>query len=314
MPAVVQGVAGGRVRLSLLVGCGAGTFSGVGPTGVEPGAEDGASGGTSDGPAAPDGGPADRPQDAAPPASDGNRADRPGQSDGPSADLEPAPVDAVFTSGNPCPPAGSPCRIMPLGDSITYGYPYMDGGYRLPLFRLIQAAHQSFTFVGSLSNGPATVDGLPFPQQHEGHQGWVIMQIDDLVKTVLPTYRPHIITLMIGTNDIASGFDRPNAPARVAALVDKMSNMLPDSLIVVAQIVPTTGDNANVQSFNAGLRPLIESRAQAGKHVLLVDMYGEFTANPRFRTELMYDGLHPSTAGYSVMANLWYRAISGALH
>ena len=39
-------------------------------------------------------------------------------------------------------------------------------------------------------------------------------------------------------------------------------------------------------------------------------MYAAFTANTNYKTALMNDELHPNNAGYMVMANTWYAAIS----
>ena len=53
---------------------------------------------------------------------------------------------------NPCPPVPMVCKIMPLGDSITWGVGSSGagGGYRVPLFlrSLTLTNNQSITFVG----------------------------------------------------------------------------------------------------------------------------------------------------------------------
>ena len=41
-----------------------------------------------------------------------------------------------------------PVRILPLGDSITYGYP-VPGGYRLPLYQLLTNAGYNVDFTGT---------------------------------------------------------------------------------------------------------------------------------------------------------------------
>ena len=35
---------------------------------------------------------------------------------------------------NPCPSNGDPCKVLPLGDSITFGINY-EGSYRVELFK-----------------------------------------------------------------------------------------------------------------------------------------------------------------------------------
>lgn len=224
-------------------------------------------------------------------------------------------VTATFTSSDggfqPCPTDGTPCKVMPLGDSITHGYPTV-GGYRNELFRLAGVGKKAMTFVGTKTdNGPATVDGRPFPLRHEGWGGYTITGIHNLVQGALTSQRPHVVLLMIGTNDINGRQDLPNAPNRLGLLLDRIITTSPDALVVVARIVPTTDDtlNAAVRTYNDGLAQAVQQRRDAGKHLLLVDMYGPFTANPRFKTELMADRLHPKAEGYAEMARIWYAAI-----
>src|SRR5512141_2681279 len=63
---------------------------------------------------------------------------------------------------DPCPTNGDACKSLPLGASITWGIGY-DGAYRVELFSKAIGAQKKITFTGSLSNGPSTVAGQPFP-------------------------------------------------------------------------------------------------------------------------------------------------------
>jgi hypothetical protein len=131
---------------------------------------------------------------------------------------------------NPCPADGTPCAIMPLGDSITdgVGASAPGGGYRVELFHKAVQAGKAITFVGSATdpNGPTTLDGKPFPRNHEGHPGYTIdtsgtnSGIAPLVDASIATNHPHIVLLMIGTNDINRNIDPANAPTRLGALLD----------------------------------------------------------------------------------------------
>ncbi len=59
-------------------------------------------------------------------------------------------ASAQTTSFAPCPDDGTSCRIMPLGDSITYGVgSSTGGGYRVQLFTDAIQHQQSVIFVGS---------------------------------------------------------------------------------------------------------------------------------------------------------------------
>lgn len=228
------------------------------------------------------------------------------------------------SSYSPCPEDGSPCAILPLGDSITFGEGSSGGGYRVELFRKAVVAGQAITFVGTASpNGPDMVEGEPFPRAHQGHQGYVIDEggfsptasLSLVLDDALPALDPHIVLLMIGTNDVNGNNALGEAPSRLAALVDKIAASEPDALIVVAQLTPTRDStlNARIETYNAGIAPVVEQLATDGKHVLLVDMFTPFVETANYANALLADSLHPNDAGYAVMADVWYGAIGAVL-
>ena len=219
------------------------------------------------------------------------------------------------TSGfQPCPASG-PCKIMPFGDSITQGF-NVAGGYRAPLFHLALAAKHEITFVGSASDySVPTVDGTAFPKNHEGHGGYTIEGnngIAQYVNTSIPSYKPNIITLMIGTNDINGNNNVADAPNRLGKLLDSIFARDPNILVVLAQIVPsrTDGTNNAIKTYNAAMPNLVSTRVAKGQHIVLVDMYAAFTSDANYKQSLLNDNLHPNQTGYNGMADVWYKALS----
>jgi lysophospholipase L1-like esterase len=218
----------------------------------------------------------------------------------------------------PCPASG-PCKIMPFGDSITQGY-NVAGGYRAPLFHLALAAQRDITFVGSASDySVPTVDGMAFPKNHEGHGGYTIEGnngIAQFVATSIPNYQPHIITLMIGTNDINGNNNLSDAPNRLGKLLDSIFMQDANILVILAQIVPTRTDGTNnaVKAYNAAMPNLVSARVAKGQHIVLVDMYGAFTKDANYEQSLLGDNLHPNQSGYEVMADVWFEALNPYLH
>ncbi|WP_437874836.1 SGNH/GDSL hydrolase family protein [Sorangium sp. So ce513] len=204
----------------------------------------------------------------------------------------------------PCPATGA-CKILPLGDSITFGLGF-DGGYRVELFRLAVKDGHEITFTGTQQmNGPAMVEGVPFPRNHEGISGETIQQIANRVPTPALREMPHIVLLHAGTNDM---YRDPNgADSRLGALLDELITEAPDALIVVSSIIPFPGGANAVNTYNATIPGLVEARAKAGAHIVYVDQFAGFP------TSELGDGVHPNQAGYARMARVWYEAISDYL-
>jgi hypothetical protein len=158
--------------------------------------------------------------------------------------------------------------IMPLGDSITDGLT-VAGGYRIKLWASIQNIGAKIDFVGSMSNGPAELGD----KNHEGHSGWQISQIDSNINSWMDTYKPKIVLLHIGTNDINMNTDLANAPNRLSALIDKICAKLPaGGKLYVATLVPLNGQDAKINSYNSVIPGVVQSKVSAGKPVYLVSM------------------------------------------
>jgi len=212
------------------------------------------------------------------------------------------------TAYNPCPTNGDPCKVLPLGDSITEGLQSSHrGGYRVDLFHRTLEAKQHITFVGSRQSGPQMVDGVAFPRNHEGYSGWTIDQIAGTIPSPALNGSPDIVLLMIGTNDMYRT-GAAQAPQRLETLLDRILGASSHALLVVAKIIPLNSSAANVDAYNAAIPALVQKRAAQGKHIVLVD---QFTGFP---TSELADGVHPNDAGYRRMAGVWYAAISNLLH
>jgi lysophospholipase L1-like esterase len=218
---------------------------------------------------------------------------------------------------NPCPTDGSACKLLPFGDSITHGYASSDdAGYRSQLFKLIVAANQKVTFTGSLANGPTQVSGQTFPRSHEGHDGWTIDPgystygaggISSLVPSPAFDGKPHIVLLHIGTND--TGFmDSANMSTRLEALLDKIAQASPSSLIVLAQITPLGYTNSALTAYNAKIPGILQTHAAKGQHIVGVDM-----SKMPVPADIGSDNVHPNDQGYAYMAGIWYAAIKDLL-
>ncbi len=214
-----------------------------------------------------------------------------------SSTRPPAAVATVATA----PPRG--VRVMPLGDSITSGV-RVRGGYRSDLWQLMNASSPGVDFVGSSASGPAELRD----RDHEGHPGWEIAQLDARVRGWLTEYRPDIVLLHIGTNDVLRHHALANAPTRLSALLGHITTTLPSAQVYVATIIPLgrASIDRRARVYNASVTRLVRARAAVDPHVHLVDMHSALG-----RKDLTVDGIHPNKAGYSAMAARWFAALRG---
>jgi lysophospholipase L1-like esterase len=194
--------------------------------------------------------------------------------------------------------------VMPLGDSITDGL-NNTGGYRSDLFQAFTVDGRYVDFVGSQVSGPAQLRD----QDHEGHPGWRIDQLDAAVTGWMTTYQPDVVLLHIGTNDVIQNWALSQAPDRLSTLVDDITAADPRAEVDVATIVPFAdpGQDAAARAYNAAIPGIVAAKAGAGRHVDLVDMHAAIGT-----TDLSPDGVHPSSGGYSKLAARWYARFTGA--
>jgi len=218
------------------------------------------------------------------------------------------PATSPSTTSSPCPPL----RIMPLGDSITWGEHSSTGnGYRQPLLGLLLTTTSvnttspcpfpNITYVGTQASGTMSQPA------NEGWPGYRVAQIATKARASLPVYRPNLVLLMAGTNDVFLNDSLATAPQRLSELIDTCLSLSPDSVVVVAELTPFADAalQAATEVFNAGVRRVVQQWVQAGAKVVGVDMQGAGGVEVGDLT----DGEHPGDAGYAKMAAVWYRRI-----
>jgi lysophospholipase L1-like esterase len=210
---------------------------------------------------------------------------------------------AVHAQGAVSPVQTAALRLEPVGDSITYGYQSTTGnGYREELFNDLTGEGHPSDFVGSAQGGTMA------DPDNEGHSGWRIDQIAGIIDNSLATYQPNVITLMIGTNDMGQDYQVSTAPARLSSLITQIENDDPTATLLVSNlIVSTNTDVAEYEpAFNAAIPGIVQTQANAGHHIALVDM------NSALTTADLSDGLHPNDEGYMKMGDVWNTAVQSA--
>jgi lysophospholipase L1-like esterase len=193
-------------------------------------------------------------------------------------------------------------RVLPLGDSITYGVASSTGsGYRDRLWALAAAGGYGLDFVGSEQAG--TVPDA----DNEGHPGWTIAELAARTDDWIRAARPDVILLHIGTNDESKPERAPGAPERLSALIDQIRAAAPEATLFVATIITSKDPEvaARIADFNALVPGII-----ASKHTSKVRLVDEYAA---VAPTHLADWVHPDDAGYDEMAGAWYLAVRDVL-
>lgn len=197
----------------------------------------------------------------------------------------------------------TPVRILPFGDSITYGVGSSTvSGYRGALQANLDRWGRRYRFVGSRASGSMAQPA------NEGHPGWRIDRLADIERRTILDYAPNVVLLHIGTNDIKANLDLDTAPEKLRRLIDAIDRDAPGVTVLVGSLMGTTWSDAidaNMMTFNRRASALVETMRAAGRKVAWVDMGQVTTADLR-------DGLHPNDTGYAKMADAWTVALGRA--
>jgi uncharacterized repeat protein (TIGR02543 family) len=219
----------------------------------------------------------------------------------------------LFISQVVAAPNGTPVKIMPLGDSITVGYPGNEG-YRRNLYTDLTNSGFNVDFVGSQKNGTG------FDNDNEGHMGFQANNIRDNVYGWLVSNPADIILLHIGTNDIDTGQDVNGIINEVRSTLDNIDQWEADHSklisVFLARIILRSDNpswSAITQQYNNALVSMAAQRTANGDHIVVVDMEHALNYPDDLIQGGSYPGIHPNPTGYQKMANVWYNAVANLL-
>lgn len=198
---------------------------------------------------------------------------------------------------------GVDLRILPLGDSITFGEGSSDGnGYRLALSKRLTKRGNNVNFIGSVQSGTMANN------DNEGHGGYQIIAVALTGKPDYPL-RPNVVLFMAGTNDIVFDTELEYAPNRLGDIVQQIATECPDAAILVGTLTPMHNPpwNNKAITFNFAILDIIADLSQKGIHTAVVNM-SETSIDLIHST----DGIHPTDEGYEKIAAAWYDGILAA--
>ena len=223
-----------------------------------------------------------------------------------------------------------PLRILPIGDSITYGTnpdttaPRM--GWRDDLSKGLADKLDRYVFVGNQVTKVTDVNDAELAR-HEGNPGWTVKDhgdrngIYDLVPATVNKYDPDIVLMMIGINDMAvyasGGFsdtEKNEMKANYRDLVVALSaNMEEDDTIFCSRLTPMSADHSMYhynmpETFNDtwGFNSWVAEWKAEGLPVALNDNYAALSGKSGV---ICSDGIHLSVDGDPYVAQQYTASI-----
>jgi acyl-CoA thioesterase-1 len=188
--------------------------------------------------------------------------------------------------------ADAPLTWVLTGDSITHGLVHTQGGR-------IYAEHLHEIIRGELGRvHDAVID--------TAISGWRIVQLLEDFDRRVATWRPQVVTLMIGTNDCSDeGVFPVITPAEFAASVAEFVQRVRQiGAIPVLQTQPAVDvahapERARIADFAQAIRDVA-----CAEGVILVDQFARFAeiGGDRVPWGLLNDPFHPNAAGHAALA------------
>jgi len=222
----------------------------------------------------------------------------------------------------------APTKVLPLGDSITFGCGdqcakdcMKDGspftpcstcsqGWRGPLWKKLTGdggknSSADWDFVGTQQNGPDEID-----RSHEGHPGWTNEQIEGISDKWVPL-KPDVILLHLGTNNLGIGNqDAKTALGHMESLLNTTFGSLPHVRLLLSTLIGSSATNYDGKKhaeYNVGIKEFAKRYAALGRNIELVDMdkesgIGQYCDS----TNCCPTGIHPNDIGYKLVGDVWY--------
>lgn len=208
---------------------------------------------------------------------------------------QPAPVAAPAVAPAPAKAGTGPVRIMAVGDSITEALNVGGGGYRTKLGQLLTAA------------------GVPHEFYTVARGGYRCGDLTPLVATALQTYHPDLVLLNCGTNNAANGPGNWAFRVEYLTMWNTILNAYVDTRIVPSwiQYSAYTGHN-DVVSWLPGNEATINDVIYSVSQWRPVGTRTFWPAADFQQIPAGYldaGGIHPTQAGYDIMAYRWYVAL-----
>ena len=207
-------------------------------------------------------------------------------------------------------------KIMPVGNSITQGYP-VEPGYRDILYNNLVNEGIDFEFVGPDGNAPYSglfMSGAKIEDFYEDNT--------KDISNAINLHKPNMVLIHLGTNnytDAAAPYSNDNgntlitstASGKLAKVLKQISNNSGIERIVLCKIISQKDngslENPQVDLFNAEIDRIFFERPSgiSVDKMTIVDMESVIDISNYF------DDRHPNQTGYGKMADEFTRVIRG---
>lgn len=221
-------------------------------------------------------------------------------------------------------------NILAAGNSITNGTDTFNS-YRRRLWTLLHDQQYNFDFIGSWNKHHmgGEVPDPDFDMDHEGHSGWTFDHFFNPpswdsakgnIYSWLRIYKPDVILLELGTNDVFQCRKTGDMIANLSKLVEVFRTANLRAKIFVAQIPPlgpkwSAQDLCSngaysiwVNALNNEIAAFAMKNTTTVSPITVVDQFTGIDAGIH-----MYDDIHPNDAGEKIMAQRWFDAIEKIL-
>ena len=233
---------------------------------------------------------------------------------------------AVLAVSTTAAPAAEPLRVLPMGDSITYGETAagsgtgggtaVAGGYRDPFFAALTAAGVAVQLVGPSTDNPSPALAAAGQAAHAGYRAWTVgdnvySALDNLVFHAadwVHTYQPDVVLLHGGTNDLLMLAGSAKTLTNLRRLLDRIFTAKPGVRVFVAGIIPVTRPDSawvtdwDIRPYNLSIADEVVPDFRAlGRDIHFVDQFANFTVAGAPVSAHLPDGIHPDAHGYALM-------------
>jgi len=222
----------------------------------------------------------------------------------------------VCNDPNPLPPSDGRIRIAAVGDSITRGHPLsgknLQYNYPCTLQRLL--GEEKYIVFNFGAGGHTMLKASP-PALFANKSFWNSTQFEKAM-----TVQPHIVLIMLGTNDAVGTIWRAlgtNYPSDYADMISGFQSLSSKPAVYAMSSPPLYNGNfagINQTVVNHVLPQLVQDIANKAKLPPVVPVfYGmggvNLTHHDWFWGNGSY-GCHPNMQGYQALASIVYRALS----